>query len=96
MEGIRIVEGKDKDSSLRVFIVTRGDAGDPLHAPSVPQLELHLLLLHGVDLAVVVQPQGGLAVRGRGEGVAHESPEQRRLPNSILTTKDQLLLWNLY
>ena len=91
MEGIRIIKSEDKDCRLRVLVVTGGNAGDPLHASSVPELQLELPLLAAVHLAVVIQPHRGLAVCGRGEGVTHEPPEQGGLSNPELTAQDHFL-----
>ena len=96
MEGVWIIKSEDKDGRLRVFVVAGGDAGHPLHAPRVPELQLELPLLRAVHPAVVVKPHRGLAVSGRGEGVAHEPPEQRGFPHTVLTAQDHLLLGNFH
>ena len=91
MEGIRIVKSEDQDRCLRVLVVAGGDAGHPLHAARVPELQLEVPLPGAVDLAVVVQPHRGLAVCGRGEGVTHEPPEQGGLAHPELATQDHFL-----
>ena len=91
MEGIRIIKSEDKDCRLRVFVVAGGDARHPLHAARVPELQLEFPLLAAVHLAVVVQPHRGLAVCGRGEGVAHEPPKQGGLTNTKLAAQDYFL-----
>ena len=68
----------------------------PAPCPRVPELQLELPLLRAVHPAVVVQPHRGLAVSGRGEGVAHEPPEQRGFPHTVLTAQDHLLLGNFH
>ena len=92
MEGVGVVQGEHQDGGLGVLVVAGGDAGHPLHPPGVPQLELHLLLLDAEHLAVVVQPYRGLPVRGAGEGVTHEPPEQGGLSYPVLPTEDHFLL----
>ena len=38
MKRVWIIQGKNQDGRLRVFVVARRDTGHPLHATSVPQL----------------------------------------------------------
>ena len=92
VEGVGIVQGEHEDGGLRVLVVAGGDAGHPLHAARVPQLQLHLLLAGSEDLAVVVQSYRRLPVSRAGEGVAHEPSEQGGLANPVLATENDLLL----
>ena len=91
MEGVWIIKSEDKDCRLRVLVVAGGDARHPLHAARVPELQLEFPLLAAVHLAVVVQPHRGLAVCGRGEGVAHEPPKQGGLAYTKLAAQDYFL-----
>ena len=63
MEGVGVVQGEDQYGGLGVFVVAGGDAGHSLHAPGVPQLQLHLLLLDTEHFAVMIQAYRGLPVR---------------------------------
>ena len=38
VERVWIVQGKDQDGGLWIFVVAGRDAGNPLHATGVPQL----------------------------------------------------------
>ena len=86
-----VVQSEDEDGRLGELVVAGGDAGHPLHAARVPELQLELPLLGAVHLAVVIQSHRGLAVCGRGEGVTHEPPKQGGLSNPELTAQDHFL-----
>ena len=92
MEGVGVVQGEHQYGGLGVLVVAGGHAGHSLHAPGVPQLQLHLLLLDTEDFAVMIKSYRGLSVRGAGKGVTHKPPEQGGLPNTVLPTEDHFLL----
>ena len=92
VEGVWVVEGKDEDGCLAVLVVAARDARHALHAASVPELQLDRLraVAYLVDLAEVVQADGGGAIGRRRERIRGKPTEERSLAHPVLAHQNDL------